>query len=105
MKNKEEMINQLSTEQKNALIKHFDEIYECDALDQHEYKMIWLAWLWANGHIHTLDSGQRVFDEKVAGVPLSDYEITIEDEVSNGINLDVLYHFHGLDRIIDILKW
>ena len=37
--------------------------------------------------------------------PLGDNEITSEDEHSSGVNLDLMYSYYGLDKIVHLMKW
>ncbi len=105
MKSKEEIIARLTDELKKSLIVHFNSIYECKELEEHEYKIIYLAWLWANGLVYKGKDGMTTFEESETGVPLTDYEITIEDEVSGGVNLDLMRSYYDLDKLIQLMKW
>jgi hypothetical protein len=61
--------------------------------------------MWAKGLVFQEKHGGSMFDESKAGVLLTDYEITFEDENSGGVNLDLMYSYYGIDKIIDIMKW
>ena len=104
MNKKKTLIQNLTPEQTEALIKHFDAIYECNELSETEYKIIFLAWLWAKNYVKDLGDGFLIFDEAEAGVPLSDYEITFEAESSGGVNLNLMHQYYNMDDIIEILK-
>lgn len=99
------VIDSLTGDQKKKLIEHFDSIYECSELTDHEYKIIYLAWLWVNGFIYMDESGMSMIDEKNSDLPFSAFEITIEDEVTGGINLDLMYTFYSIDKIISLMGW
>ena len=104
MTKKETLLQNLTAEQKKALLLHFNTVYECEELSETENKIIYLAWLWSNGDVKYFGDGPRIFDEIEAGVPLNDYEITFEDENSGGINLELTYDFYDISKIIEILK-
>lgn len=93
----------LTTEQKKALLQHFNTIYECKELSEAESKIVYLAWLWKEGYVKSVSDDPRIFDEIEAGVPLTDYEITFEDENSGGINLELTYDFYDIGKVIEIL--
>lgn len=105
MTKKETLIQTLTAEQKKALLQHFNTIYECEELSETENKIIYLAWLWKEGYVKSVSDGPRIFDEIEAGVPLTYYEITFEDENSGGINLDLTYDFYEIDKIIEIIEY
>ncbi len=105
MNKKEELISSLTQEQKQALLDHFNEIYECNELTDHEYKIIYLAWLWANGLVYELDDGWYAFDEDKTGMSIKDYDITFEAEPSGGANLDLFYDYYNLDKMIKLMGW
>ena len=99
------VINNLTDDQKKELLSHFNTIYECTELGEHEYKIIYLAWLWANGFVVRSESGMSTFDGGEAGVPITDYEIAIEDEDKGGVNLDLTRMYYDLDKMIALMKW
>jgi len=98
-----EFVQKLTEAQKTKLIEHFDKIYECTELSDHEHKIIYLAYLWKNGLVYTEESGASWFDNKQAGVSIEDYEITIENEDSGGINLNLMYDYYDMNNLISIL--
>ena len=102
---KEQSLKSIRPEQKQSLVKHFDSIYECSALSEHEEKMIYLAWMWKNGIVYRNEEVWPEFDEKEAGVPLRDYEITIEYEMKDCVNLNLTHNFYDLPGIQKIIKW
>ena len=105
MKKKNEIIKNLTTAQKKLLLNHFNSVYVCSELSGRENSIIYLAWLWANGLVYREQSGMSTFEESEAGVPLTDYEITFEAEMSGGMNLDITYMFYKVDEIIKLMKW
>ena len=96
------VIDHLMDDQKLKLIEHFDSIYECSELTDHEYKIIYLSWLWANGFVYREESGMSMIDEKNSDLPLIAFEISIEDELKGGVNLDLMYSFYSIDKIMQI---
>lgn len=96
------VIDSLSGEQKKKLVEHFDSIYECHELSDHEYRIIYLAWLWANGFVYREENGMSMIDEKNSDLPLSAFEITFEDEYKGGVNLDLMYSLYSVDKIAQI---
>ena len=105
MNKKQEVISSITPAQKRALLAHFNEIYECKELTDHEYNMIYLAWMWAKGIVYTNEMGFSDFDPEKAGVDLFDYELTIEVDPSGGVNLDILHDYYKVDKIIDLMDW
>jgi hypothetical protein len=105
MKTKNEIIAGLSQEQIQALVQHFNNIYECPALSDHEHKMIYLVRMKADGILYRTSEGILEFDPHIAGVSYSDYEITFEDDNSGGVNLDLTWDFHDLDKVHTIMNW
>ena len=104
MLQKSELKNQLTESQKSQLLKHFDSIYECSQLGEHEYNIIYLAWMWAYGYVREDEFGSMIHDS-ITEVNLEDYEISFEDGEGGGINLNFFYDFYQLDEIIDLMKW
>lgn len=101
---KTELISKLTDAQKKELQEHFNSIYECPKLAEHEHNIIYLAWLWANGQIIGDESGSML-DDYVTDVKMDDYEITFEDDEGGGINLDFFYDFYQLDKIMELMNW
>jgi hypothetical protein len=102
---KEKVLSSINPEQELALVKHFNSIYDCNQLSEHEYRMIYLAWMWNSGIVYRLDNWFHTFEENEAGVALNDYEVTIEDEMTGGVNLDLMYSFYDIDGIQQIMGW
>lgn len=99
------IINNLTDDQKGLLLSHFDSIYECRELTEQEYKIVYLAWLWANGFVNRVENGMSTFEESETGIPLTDYEINYEDEMKGGVNLELTYMFYKVDEINKLMKW
>ena len=103
MKKLNEIIEELTIEQKQSLIAHLNEIYECEQLSEHELNIIHLAYLWANGCVSRNEDYWPELNEELAGVSLDTFEITIEDE-PGGTNLDIMYNFYDFDKMIEIIE-
>jgi hypothetical protein len=104
MENKAKVILNLTEAQTKGMLAHFNSIYECKELSGHEHKIIYLARMWANGFILKDKNGTSTFNETHVGIPLSDYEITFENEHSGGVNLDLMREFYNIDKIIEIMS-
>ena len=106
MNQKEQFISNLTAEQKETLRQHFDTIYECPEMTEHEFKIAYLAWLWANGKVYDIGNHHLVIDEKESGVDMNDYEITFEDDYEHGgISLQYMYDYYTFDQLIEKMKW
>jgi len=105
MTKKETVLKNLTAQQKEAIVSHFNTIYKCSELSETENRIIYLAWLWNEGYVTVNKDAGTDFNEKEAGVPLTDYEITFEDEDSGGINLVFFYEYYGIIKIIELLGW
>jgi hypothetical protein len=105
MKTKKEVIDSLLPNQYEALVKHFDAIYECAGLGVHEENILYLAYLWKNGWVHTDTDGWYFLDNAVTSVRLEDYELSFEVEPENagGVNLWVTYDYYRLEELGEIL--
>lgn len=87
---------QLTPTQLEKILLHFDSIYECSALSDHELKMSYLAYLWKNKEVVLDDFGYEIPNAVNLGIDVfSDYEITFEDEDSGGVNLGVMYDYYS----------
>lgn len=116
MKSKKELINNLTKEEKEVALAHFKKIYlyprsalvqpdvtyKKPELTNHQTNILYLAWLWANGHVVIDDSGAW-FDDSKTDVNMEDYEVTFEGE-SGGINLELFYEFYELDSLAQKLN-
>ena len=98
---KEAFIKSLGKEQKDLLLDHFDSIYECPALGEHELNIVYLAWLL--GEKHVMISDGLIMHDMDVEFNQDDYEITFEDEMSGGVNLDLTRSYYDTDRIFAIL--
>ncbi len=99
------VIDCLSDDQKKKLIEHFNSIYKCSVLSDHEYRIIYLAWLWSNGFVYKDENGLSMIDEKNSDLPLTAFEITIEDENKGGVNLDLMHTFYSIEKIARLTNW
>ena len=106
MNQKEKFISNLTSEQQETLRQHFDTIYECPEMTEHEFKIAYLAWLWANGKVYNEGDMGFNFYEEETGIPMEDYEITFEDNYEEGgINLDYIYRYYSLEELIEKMNW
>lgn len=106
MNPKEQFISTLTPDQKQTIHEHFDTIYECPVLIDHEYKIAYLAWMWANGKVYDTSDHDLHFNEEEAGVSMKDYEITFEDDYEQGgINLRIIHDYYNIHQLIEKLNW
>ena len=106
MNPKEQFISSLTAEQQETLRQHFDTIYECPELTEHEFKIAYLAWLWANGKVYNEGDMGFNFYEEETGIRMEEYEITFEDDYElGGINLDYMYNYYSLEKLIEKMNW
>ena len=108
MKNYLSFKNEMTQVIKKALIVHFNEIYVCSKLEEHEIKIAYLAYLWKNGQVIN-EPGYivEILNEKEHGVDLhKDYEITVEagPDENGGVNLDLMYDFYRFDELMELVK-
>lgn len=98
--------DQLSENQLKSLLSHFNDIYECDVLNEHELKISYLAYLWKNNQVVLTDFGYEILDPDRLGIDVfKDYEITFEQdpEDAGGVNLGVTYDYYNFIELIDII--
>ena len=108
MKTLNQFKESISEIQKEQIVRHFDEIYVCGNLSDHEYKVAYLAYLWKHGRvINDMNEGHvEIVNEKELGVELfRDYEISIEagDFDQGGVNLNLTFDFYGLDKLKELV--
>jgi hypothetical protein len=108
MKTFDEFREALTESQKEQIIRHFHEIYDCNELTQHEFKIAYLAYLWKNGQvINNQGVNLEIINAQALGVDLHrDYEISFEggDEMnSGGVNLDITYDYYSFDKFFDLV--
>jgi hypothetical protein len=99
---KERFIETLSAEQKNRVCAHIDTIYECQELTDHEFKIIYLAWLMGEGKVKWTE--QIIISDYDVEFDENDYEITFESDDHGGLNPDIIRDYYDLDEIYRILK-
>lgn len=99
------IISGLTPSQQARLQAHFAALYPCSELGQHEHNIIYLAWLWQNGHVTSDPAIGYRFDEQPAGISLGDFEVTFEagEGEGGGVNLGLTREFYDLDAIAAIL--
>lgn len=100
-----QFIQGLTDTVKKDIVQHFDSIYLCSALAEHEEKIIYLAYLWREGLILQDGHGMATIDSRVTDVEDMDYELTFEVEEGNegGTNLDVTYEYYQLGDLIELI--
>jgi len=95
------------SEKASTFVSHFDKIYECSSLEEHELKIIYLAYLWKNGRVQLMDDfGQTIVDPEELGVnEYTDYEISFEcgEGEGGGVNLSVLYEFYDFEKLMELV--
>jgi len=92
----------LSGQQKEELLDHFNFIYECASLGEHELNIVYLAWLLGKGHV-MLSEG-FIMNEMDVEFDQYDYEISFENEdLKGGINLEYTRSFYDLEKLYTIL--
>ena len=82
----------------DSIIKHFDEIYETTELSDHEWNMVYLAWLLCKGHVSVTDFSSLEFDSKQITLDEKAYEITFEGS-SGGFNYELLYDYYEMEKM------
>ena len=95
------VIDSLLHDPYEAVVKHFDAVYECAGLGDHEENILYLAYLWKNGWVHIDTDGWCLLDNAVTSVRLEDYELSFEVEPENagGVNLWVTYDYYRLEEL------
>lgn len=92
---------QLDEQKLQNILDHFNTIYECPELSEHEMKIAYLAWLWKEGYVYG-DGGQEYILEEETGMEIMEYEISIEADPPGGVNLFVLYDFYNFDEMMKL---
>lgn len=100
---KDQFIKQLNTQKTADIIKHFDDIYLCTELGEHEKNIIYLAYLWKNDLIIDTGDGVMDIDERVEDADLMDYELTFEVDEPGGVNLDITHEYYQLNELINLI--
>lgn len=98
--------DQLTENQLKDLLTHFNEIYECEHLNEHELKICYLAYLWKNNQVILTYFGYEIIDDRNLGIDLmKDYEITFEldQEDAGGVNLGVTYDYYNFIQLFEII--
>jgi hypothetical protein len=97
---------QLTESQLKKLLSHFDAIYECESLGEHELKITYLAYLWKNNQVVITDFGYEIIDPEKLGIDVfKDYEITFEQdpEDAGGVNLGITYDYYNFIELFEIV--
>ena len=96
-------INRLTADQKDVLLNHFNTIYECTVLGEHELNITYLAWLLGEGHVKVSDD--FIMNDMDVEFNQDDYEISFEDEENpGGVNLELTRSYYDLDKVFTILN-
>lgn len=91
-------LNSLTADQKDVLLDHFNTIYECPALGEHELNIAYLAWLLGEKHVF-LSEGFIMNDMNVE-FNQDEYEISFENEdLRGGVNLEYTRSYYDLAAI------
>ena len=91
-------IKSLTPDQKEVLLSHFNTLYECHALGEHELNIAYLAWLL--GEKHVMISDGFIMNDMNVEFNQDDYEISFEDEdTPGGVNLELTRSYYELDKI------
>lgn len=101
---KDQVLSNIDAVTQQALLGHFNTLYECEALGKHEWNIVYLAWLWANDYVFSDEDGMAWFDQDEVGMDIMDYELTFEVEDSGGLNLDVTHDFYELGKLAVIIN-
>jgi hypothetical protein len=104
---RERVVASLGNARRKHLLRHFNNIYECNEFGDREMDMVYLAWLyhhewaWLVGTDNIGDHVDKVhveFDEKNYEVPVADVEgCMFEDQR--------LYHYYKMDELPALLDW
>jgi hypothetical protein len=102
-----EFKKQLTNQQLASLHNHFNEIYECKQLEDREFKMAYLAYLWKNKQVVlTQDRGYEILNTESLGINVdTDYEISFEagEDGAGGVNLGVLHDFYVFQKLEELV--
>lgn len=103
--NKEEFLNQLTEQEIQELLAHFDSIYECNSLSEHEKRIVYIAYLWKNGFVYQDETGFTSIDESITDITDMDYELTFEVDESErgGVNLNITYEYYDFENIMKLI--
>ena len=101
-----EFKKQLTKKQLTSILTHFNEIYECTHLEEREFKMSYLAYLWKNKQVVLTEMGYDILNAEAFGIDVNaDYEISFEagEDGAGGINLGVLHDFYVFQRLEELV--
>ena len=87
---------QLTKKQLTSILTHFNEIYECTQLEEREFKMCYLAYLWKNKQVVLTEIGYDILNAKALGIDVdADFVISFESEDAVGfVNLGILHDYY-----------
>ena len=101
-----EFKKQLTSKQLKVLLNHFNEIYECEQLEDREFKMSYLAYLWKNKQVVLTEMGYDILNAEAFGIDVNvDYEISFEagEDGVGGVNLGVLHDFYVFQKLEELV--
>lgn len=96
---------QLTKKQLTSILTHFNEIYECTQLEEREFKMCYLAYLWKNKQVVLNEIGYDILNAETLGIDVeADYEISFESEDAVGfVNLGILHDYYIFQILEEIV--
>ncbi len=96
---------QLTKKQLTSILTHFNEIYECTQLEEREFKMCYLAYLWKNKQVVLTEMGYDILNAKALGIDVdADYEISFESEDAVGfVNLGILHDYYIFQTLEELV--
>lgn len=99
-----DFLNSLSIDDLANIHIHFNTIYECKELTEHEKNIVWLSWLLGEGLLMVSD-GFLMYEMSEVEFEHTDYEVTFEAEPSGGVNIDLFRDYYELDKLYtEVLK-
>ena len=107
----QEFTDKLTHEEKRNLLKHFCEIDLIQSyhytLEDYDYQITYLAWLWAHGWVYEKGKFDYYYDENETGLPMAAFEMPPTIDTMRPYNLDLLciYLEYELDALRERLGW
>ncbi len=94
----------ITGELNEKLLAHFNNVYECSKLEEHELKIAFLAYLYINDNMYT--DGVSLDIPSGLGVEWADYEISFEggEGCGGGVNFDITYDFYDFAGLSELLR-
>lgn len=96
---------QLNPAQLDKILVHFNDIYECAKLEDHELKICYLAYLWKNKEVVFNEFGYEIPNAAALGIDVeADFTITFEDEDAAGfVNLGLLHDYYVFIKLEELV--